>query len=196
MIRFTANSKPYSRSLMLRFLGCGKADADAAALFKECEQELLPRLQYMAVTEMFDIAFLNGKINLGFATVESKSLMRNLKDCSKIYLFAATIGMMPDRLIKKYTAVSMAKAVVMQAVGASAAECWCEEIDERIQKLAADAGFSTRPRFSFGYGDTPLSLQRRVFDALDVEKRLGITLTESFLMYPTKSVTAVIGLYC
>ena len=51
-----------------------------------------------------------------------------------------------------------------------------------------------RPRFSPGYGDLPLTLQPEICAALDVQRRLGIHVTESLLMIPSKSVTAVIGL--
>ena len=54
-------------------------------------------------------------------------------------------------------------------------------------------GLYLRPRFSPGYGDFSLSCQRAVLDALDAGKHLGIKLTDSFLMMPSKSVTAVIG---
>ena len=73
------------------------------------------------------------------------------------------------------------------------AEAWCDEVNERIKQEAADKGLYTRPRFSPGYGDFPLDNQRDIFQALQVEKRVGIALTESLLMIPSKSVTAVIG---
>lgn len=51
-----------------------------------------------------------------------------------------------------------------------------------------------RPRFSPGYGDFRLSCQQFFFDALEISKRIGVYLTESFLMVPFKSITAVIGI--
>ena len=56
-----------------------------------------------------------------------------------------------------------------------------------------DSGLAVRPRFSPGYGDLPLALQREVFAALDCPRRIGLTLSDSLLMSPTKSVTALIG---
>ena len=49
-------------------------------------------------------------------------------------------------------------------------------------------------RYSPGYGDLPLETQTAVFKALDCERTIGVTLTESLLMRPSKSVTAVIGM--
>ena len=39
----------------------------------------------------------------------------------------------------------------------------------------------------------PLSDQRALFRVLDVSRRIGVTLSESALMIPQKSVTALIG---
>lgn len=50
-----------------------------------------------------------------------------------------------------------------------------------------------RPRFSPGYGDFPLDCQQRLLDSLEAGKRIGIKLTDSLLMMPSKSVTAVMG---
>ena len=49
-------------------------------------------------------------------------------------------------------------------------------------------------RFSPGYGDLPLDLQPALCAALDAQRRLGLTVTDSLLLNPVKSVTAVIGL--
>ena len=55
-------------------------------------------------------------------------------------------------------------------------------------------GLALTERFSPGFGDLPLELQRQVTEALDCPRSLGITLGESLLMTPSKSVTAIIGM--
>jgi hypothetical protein len=52
-----------------------------------------------------------------------------------------------------------------------------------------------RPRFSPGYGDFDLSVQTNICDVLKTGKTIGVTLTDSLLMMPSKSVTAVVGLF-
>ena len=44
------------------------------------------------------------------------------------------------------------------------------------------------------YGDLPLEMQKDIFNVLDCSKRIGLTLNESLLMSPSKSVTAIIGI--
>ena len=64
-----------------------------------------------------------------------------------------------------------------------------------VVAAAHEAGLYTNFRFSPGYGDMPLQTQSVLLAALDAQRKLGITLSKSLLMTPTKSVTAVIGLF-
>ena len=125
--------------------------------------------------------------------VRSRSLARNLQGCSEVILFAATIGEGADLLARKYGRINVAKAVVMQAAAAAMIEAFCDEENEKLRVEAAEKGLFLRPRFSPGYGDFSLDHQRDFARVLEMQKTVGITLTESLLMLPSKSVTAVIG---
>ena len=57
-----------------------------------------------------------------------------------------------------------------------------------------DDGLELTSRFSAGYGDLSLEFQREIFRALDCQKNIGLTLNESLIMSPTKSITAIIGI--
>ena len=67
---------------------------------------------------------------------------------------------------------------------------------EEISEEKNSEGFICHPRFSPGYGDLSLDTQKKLLSALDSQRKIGITLTESLLMLPTKSVSAIIGLEC
>ena len=75
---------------------------------------------------------------------------------------------------------------------------WPDEVRQlshpELQGQALECGKRCRPRFSPGYGDFPLECQPGLFRLLGVQRNIGVTLTDSLLMLPTKSVTAVIGL--
>ena len=177
----------------LRYLGYAgvKSVEGIEQLLAECEGMLMPVLAPKAVYDVFPLTRGEGDfLDLGFAKVNSRSLSRNLAGCEKIALFAATVGAGVDRLIVKYNRLSPARAVVLQAMGAAAVEQWCDEVNGII---TAENG-STRPRFSCGYGDLPLKLQREIFPALSVTKNIGVTLTDGDLMIPEKSVTAIVGI--
>ena len=122
------------------------------------------------------------------------NLVKNLKGCSEIVMMAVTIGPGPDRLVRRAELRDMLKAYTYQAVGAAMAEAWCEEVNDIIRKEAEEKGLFTRPRFSPGYGDFPLEVQKDFERILEMPKSIGVSLSESLLMTPTKSITAVVGL--
>ena len=87
----------------------------------------------------------------------------------------------------------MSRAVVLQAASAAMIEAYCNEVNAQLKKEAEGRGSYLRPRFSPGYGDFSLEYQKEICRTLSAEKTVGITLTDSLLMLPSKSVTAVIG---
>ena len=133
------------------------------------------------------ISFSNYKI-------ESRDLAVNLKDCNSIYIFAATLGTAVDKEIQKASKINPALAVMLQACGAMFIESYCDTLEsELLAEEKKDCNVFV-PRYSPGYGDVPLVNQKIFFDILKCEKNLGLTLTDSFLMMPEKSVTAFIGI--
>lgn len=123
------------------------------------------------------------------------AIEKALEGCDAVYLFAATLGLGPDRLIARAQAAGqIARAMALQAGGAALIEAWCDEVNRALCARQAESGRFLRPRFSPGYGDLPLACQEGLFRLLGVQKHIGVTLTESLLMVPTKSVTAIIGI--
>ena len=137
-------------------------------------------------------------LNVSEAVVfESRNLASNLRQCSRVVLLAATLGIEADKLMQKYELLNMAKASMVQSCGAACIEAYCDILQENICEEASKCfgeKMYLRPRFSPGYGDLALENQKQIFSMLECTKRAGITLTDSLIMYPTKSVTAFIGL--
>ncbi len=158
-------------------------------LYLECTELVKKEAFFKAVWRKSEISFDGvDTVRFDFGEIKSASLCKNLEGCREAYVFAATTGMGIDRLLLRYRHLDSVKAMVLSAVGSSLAECWCDRVNEKI----AD-GKKTKPRFSPGYGGVELRHQRGILDFLEAEKRLGITLTDSFFMTPVKSVTAFIG---
>ena len=183
------SSPKVDRREIFRYMGVISPSKELEELLDECLNEVLPRLSYKVIYHIFDIEFYGEEIDLGFTRVKSLSLSKALTGSNRIVLFAATIGIELDRLIMRYKVLSPTKALVLQAIGAERVEALCDafcfELKERYNGV--------KPRFSPGYGDLSLSIERNVFSALDM-KRIGITLNDSMLMSPTKSVTAIVGI--
>ena len=123
--------------------------------------------------------------------IESAQLAKNLKNCHTVLLFAATVGVGVDRFLQRLQHLSPASALLAQAAGAERAESLCNAFCAWYKE---ELGVRLRPRFSPGYGDLSLDVQRKIFALLSPEKQIGLTLNESLLMSPSKSVTAFVGI--
>lgn len=181
---------------ILRYLGHhGQAvEGNVERLIAECQRELEQAAAPRTIWREFPLQIRNHEIDMTCLCTRSRSLERNLKDCDAVLLFGATLGSQVDVLLHRYGKLQMSKAVVMQAASVAMLETYCDEVNEGIKNEYLSAGRYLRPRFSPGYGDFPLQCQPEIAAALELNKRIGITLTDSLLMAPSKSVTAVIGI--
>ena len=117
--------------------------------------------------------------------------VKKLDGCCDVCIFNATIGIGIDRLIKKYSVLSPAKSLVLQAIGAERVEMLC---DKFCNDLCGDVGGYITERFSPGYSGISLEMQKLIFGFLDCARNIGVTLCNSMIMSPTKSVTAFVGI--
>ena len=182
---------------LLRYLGCKNGtvpDENTKVLIDQCKQELEQAASPRVTWREYSLSIQDHVIDMTCFQTRSKSLERNLKDCEQILLFAATLGSQVDVLLHRYNMIQMSKAVVMQAASVAMLETFCDEENQKLKEAYQEKGWYLRPRFSPGYGDFSLECQRQIAPALELSKRIGVTLTDSLLMAPSKSVTAVIGL--
>ena len=117
---------------------------------------------------------------------------RMLGGCAQAAVLICTLGAAFEALLRAEQARGMARAALLDACGSAWVEAGCDEAQAEIS--ARFPGLHPTDRFSPGYGDLPLSLQRDICGALDAPRRLGGQVTDSLLLNPSKTVTAVIGL--
>ena len=122
----------------------------------------------------------------------SRALSIRLAGCRDAYLACGTLGARFDAYHRRVSVVSGADALIVQAIGAAAIEKVMDSIEDDIRPALA-AGESLVSRYSPGYGDFPLAEQRTLLSMLDAPRSIGVSLTDSLLMVPSKSVSAVIG---
>lgn len=115
-----------------------------------------------------------------------------LSECERAVLFVCTLGERFDALLRREQARDMARAVLLDACGSAWVEAACSDIEAEIGSRFPNLYLTDR--FSPGYGDLPLELQPAICAALDAKKRAGVHVTDSLLMNPAKSVSAIIGL--
>lgn len=180
---------------ILRYMGHKGQEVpdNLTELIASCKRELEQTAAPKAVWREFPLHICGHVVDMGCLETQSRSLERNLRDCEKVFLFGATLGSQVDVLLHRYGALQMSKAVVLQAASVAMLETFCDEKNEELREACHREGWYLRPRFSPGYGDFPLECQAQLVPALELGKRIGVTLTDSLLMAPSKSVTAVIG---
>lgn len=129
-----------------------------------------------------------------FGKVSSKSIAKLVANCSDVVMFLVTIGdALPEAIISASENKNVFKALVLDAIGSVAVEQCADEINTIITMQAKIEGLKTTLRFSAGYGDfSVMEYQPLILKTLDADK-LGVRLSDSGIMLPEKTVTALIG---
>ena len=193
------------RAEVLRYLGYNGQQLDDAlaqrieATIARVQRELAPR----GVRRVFavDATGLDaaGKpcIRLAGSAVvlQGRDVYRHLKDASFCVLMACTLGAESERMLRMLSSQHPTEAVVFDAACSAYAEAAVRAMDAQARQAAAACNLRSNWRFSCGYGDCPLSAQGPILAALDATRRIGLTVTQTDLLLPSKSVTALIGLF-
>ena len=190
-----------------RYLGYSKfvsPDQDVSELLEKAAREMQAVMKAQTVFEIYDLSVVEcprsgciettAELKFADLTLHSQDLGRNLAGCSQVALLAATIGPQVDALIRRHSSTDPVYASILQATGAMFIEEVVDLVNTEIKKIAEAQGLKTKPRYSPGYGDVPLDVQKDFFRLLPCT-RIGLTLMDTLIMAPEKSVTAFVGLY-
>lgn len=189
----TLSSVPVNEKEIARYAGAKKTDGNLSAIIKKCldECEKENAVNYAVCYAEVPFTVSGEVVDFSVFQLKSKDLVKALRGSNKALIFACTLGIGIDRLIKKYSETDPALALIFQAIGAERTESFT---DEFLSEYAREKGVKLSPRFSSGYGDLALTSQKEIFALLNPQKRIGLTLNDSLLMSPTKSVTAIAGI--
>ena len=110
----------------------------------------------------------------------------------KTILMAVTLGREIEMLTRKYSFSNLVRSVILDATASAGVESLANDINAELSKIYKPMYLTDR--FSPGYGDLPISVQKNFLNLLNAEKDLGITTTGSGIMVPRKSITAIIGI--
>ena len=184
------------RDEVLRYLGYSgqPLSDDLLGELSECESLVLSRARPAYVFRVFEFAETKDGIALSGSTLVlgGEDIKAHLKGCKKLVLFAATLSGESVRLIDAAAVKSVSRALLMDAAADALIEQVCDAAEAEIRAEMPETHATWR--FSPGYGDFPVSLQNEILTVLDAQRRIGLCATDSQLLTPRKSVTAVIGL--
>lgn len=128
-------------------------------------------------------------------TLRGHSMEEHMDGAVAVGVMAVTIGMGVERELQRLSLIDSLDQVIFDAAATTTVERAADACEANIVTEAAECGLYTNFRFSPGYGDMPMSTQPVLLATLDASRRLGITLSSTNYMTPTKSVTAVVGMF-
>lgn len=198
------SNKDKAKNEVLRYLGRSRQEVpeEISALIDECIDLIRSTAKARHVMRVVSIEFLKDEISMvntdtGMGTrlaLKGADIARYLSGCCQATLFAATLGVAADNLVRVQEKTDLTRSLILDACATQLIEEACEEIEAKVRTEAAAEGLTASRRFSPGYGDFPLEIQPDLLAVLGAEKQIGLTCTESLILLPRKSVTAVIGL--
>lgn len=178
--------KSLDRNEAKRYLGGADIELDdnMLNLFDSCEKEVIGRAKPKYLYKIIDLP------NVGLTVGED--IKAHLSGCEKAAVICATVGADIDKMIRVSQISDMPRAVVLDSFAGTAVEQVCRKVDEIIAEKYPDYYFTFR--FSPGYGDYPIELQKDILSLLDAPRKIGLSVNESYLLIPSKSVTAIAGM--
>ncbi len=185
------------RDEVLRYLGYkgSEISVELNNTIDRCITDVLNIAECKYIFKCFDINKKAQVINIASTEVDLKgnAIRKLLCDCDKIYVMCVTIGLKIEKLIRQKMLYAPDEAVIIDSCGSVAAESLAEFTQSLIAKECNDKGLFLTRRFSPGYADLPIDTQHDLITLMDSYKKIGLTLTDSMMMTPCKSVTAIIG---
>lgn len=181
-----------NKAEILRYLRTSSKTDDERllTLIDECCNEVNDCVNPKTLHRIFDCVVTENSTLIDGYTFKSKRLADNLKGCSKVCVFGATLGTECDRLLRTYSVTDITRAMVLQACLASKIEEVCDALEDKLKSQ----GMMLRQRYSPGYFDLDISENIKIFEIIELTKRIGLSITDTYQMIPTKSVTAFIGI--
>lgn len=193
------------RAEMLRYLGYSgqrydeELDGRIEHAAAELERDIAPR----GVRRAFPVdaggcdADGNPCIRLTGTTVElrGRDIFRHLKDACACAVIACTLGMESERRLRTLSGQHPLDALLLDAAASAYVESAVRTMEDEVRRDAKACGLTCNWRFSCGYGDCPLEVQDALVSCLNARRLIGLTTTPGHLLVPSKSVTALIGLF-
>lgn len=180
------------RPLAAAFLKMKKERA-SGELFDRAEALLAERIKPSFVYLVSPVAPAEGGtfVTRAGLVVPGKDVARLLADYPFAALMCATLGEGAESAVRFADAQDRALGLVTDAAASAMAELEAEHAQKSVAEQAGAKAVS--PRFSPGYGDLGLEIQKDLLLSLNAARRLGISLSPGGLMLPRKTVTAIFG---
>lgn len=185
-----------NREEALRYMGQsdGKCNEQLETILDVGEEKLLQAAQPKYLYKVFDITPAEQGIalcNTSFV-LQGQDIKNHLMHCEKAVLLCATLSAGVDALIRREELRDVLLALAVDCLASTAVEQLCDKVELLIKEQFLE--YEMTWRYGIGYGDLPISQQRDFLNLLNAPKHIGLNVTQSNILTPRKSVTAIIGL--
>ena len=192
------NIDAVDRDEVLRYLGYKGQElgSDLNERLNAVIQHCIEVCHPMGVLRLFDVLNSGDK---SVALVDGPVLAGNdialfLHGARTVAVVAVTLGLACEREIARLGHVSALDQAIFDAASSALVERAADAAEARVIAIADERGLFCTDRYAPGYGDLPLDVQDDIVRALDAGKRLGMSVTATHMLVPSKSETAVLGL--
>jgi hypothetical protein len=127
-------------------------------------------------------------------SLRSLCLVQALGSTRQIAVAVCCIGPQLEEAVRAmFAAGQFVEATVLDGVGSAAVEELSQHVCRMFEDVARERGLTASGPISPGEPDWPLEAQRDLLDLVPAEE-IGVTLMDSYLMHPLKSLTMVVGI--
>lgn len=179
----------------LRYMGYqGTADAATMAEMERAAMQIEKTAQPRYIARQFSLQTTPQGIQVGETNLilTGNAIQKLLKDCKEGILLCATLGSAVETLLRSMQLRDMGFAAMLDACASSAIESVCNAWEQDLTQ-EMQPQFLT-DRFSPGYGDLPITLQKQLCAVLDTARKIGVCVSGSGILIPRKTVTAIVGI--
>ena len=191
------NKIPRDKDEVLRYLGYRNQNLDKITdnLIDECMEEMRGLIKKKHIHRFFDICREDNNIYLKETNLAltGDDIKNHLKESENCILMAVTLGNDVDSKIRYYERKSITRALILDACATAAVEEICDEICEELEQIVNKENKTLTSRYSPGYGDLSIDIQKDFLSVLGAEKAIGLTASSHSILIPRKSVTAIVG---
>jgi hypothetical protein len=176
----------------------GEAPEPVSLILREVIEELSALQDAKAEYKIFQDITLDKEekaLSIGEAKFDIKGIIFNqIKRSDEIAIFICTAGgVIGEKSSMSMKSGDLLRGYIYDVVGSEIVEAAADRMQEELKVRMDKEGKHISNRFSPGYCGWNVSEQHTLFSFYP-DNYCGITLTESALMYPVKSVSGIIGI--
>lgn len=127
-------------------------------------------------------------------TLQAPKVIDYLSESVRVVVMALTIGPILENKVSEYfISGEYTSGLLLDAAGTESVEVAADQVCEFITRQVAQQGYLPLPRFSPGYGQWDISVQPLILKLANAHE-INLIATDSCMLLPRKSITAIIGL--